>query len=52
MFRSTATAIVVLAGGVVVAAMLALLTLRLIFTAVIALSGIRRRAVREQVLSW
>lgn len=52
MLRSAATATVVLVGGAIVAVVLSLLTLRLVFTAVIALTGIRRRTVHDQVLSW
>jgi flagellar biosynthesis protein FliQ len=47
MFRSISTAILILAGAV----LLCLLVLRLVVSALFALSGIRRRA-REQVLSW
>jgi hypothetical protein len=52
MLRTTSTAILVLAGGALAAVLVALLALRLVLTALFTLSGIRRRAAREQVLSW
>jgi hypothetical protein len=52
MLRSLSTAILILAGGVLAATLVCLLALRLFVSMLIALSGIRRRAAREQVLSW
>jgi len=48
MLRTAATVILLLAGAVVVC----LLALRLVVSALYALSGIRRREVCEQVLTW
>lgn len=48
MLRSISTAILILAGTV----LLCLLAVRLVVSALFALSGIRRRGAREQVLSW
>jgi hypothetical protein len=48
MLRTASTAILILAGS----ALVLCLTLRLVVSAVFALSGIRRRAAHTQVLSW
>lgn len=48
MLRSLSTSILILAAT----AVLCLLALRLVVSALFALSGIRRRDAREQVLSW
>jgi hypothetical protein len=52
MLRSTSIAILLLAGAALTGVLLSLLALRLVVSALLALSGIRRRAVRRQVLSW
>jgi hypothetical protein len=52
MLRSISTAILILAGGALAALLVSLLALRLVLSAAFALSGIRRRAAREQVLTW
>lgn len=54
MFRSTATALLILAGGCAVAAVfICVLAVRIVTAAIVfALSGIRRRAACEEVLSW
>lgn len=49
MLRTTSTTILILAGSALV---LCLLAMRLVVSAVFALSGIRRRAAHTQVLSW
>ena len=48
MLRSLSTSILILAATVV----LCLLALRLVVSALFALSGIRRRSASQQVLSW
>jgi hypothetical protein len=48
MLRSLSTSILILAATVV----LCLLALRLVVSALFALSGIRRRGACRQVLSW
>jgi hypothetical protein len=52
MLRSISTAILILAGVALAAALLSVLALRLVLSAAFALSGIRRRTARAQVLSW
>ena len=48
MLRSVSIAILILTGAVV----LCLLAARLVMSTLYALSGIRRRGAREQILSW
>lgn len=52
MLRTTSTAILILAGGALAAMLFCLLALRLVVSAALVLTGIRRRAERGQVLSW
>ena len=53
MFRNTSIAILILAGGALGAVLLCVLMLRVLLSALFALSGIRRRMVQgAQVLDW
>ncbi len=52
MLRSISIAIPLLAGAALTAVLFSMLALRLVTAALFALSGIRRRAVRQQVLGW
>ena len=53
MFRNTSIAILILAGGALGALLLCVLTLRVLLSAIVALSGIRRRMVRgAEALDW
>jgi hypothetical protein len=53
MFRNISIAILILAGGALGAVLLCVLTLRVLLSALLALSGIRRRMVHgAQVLDW
>ena len=52
MLRTTSIAILIAAGGALATVLVSLLALRLVFSVLLALSGIRRRAARGQVLSW
>ena len=52
MLRATSIAILIAAGSALAAVLVSLLALRLVLSVLLALSGIRRRAAREQVLSW
>ena len=53
MLRTIATTILILAGSALGAMLLCMLALRLMISAVFALSGVRRHAVRsEQILNW
>ncbi len=49
MLRLASTLILILAGSAVGAALLCLVALRLVCSAILALSGVRRH---EQVLNW
>jgi hypothetical protein len=53
MFRTVSIAILVLAGSVLGAVLLCVLALRILLSAAVALSGIRRRMMRStEVLDW
>lgn len=53
MLRHASAAILIAAAGALGAVLLSLLALRLVLTAAFALSGIRRRTLRNaQVLDW
>lgn len=52
MLRSVSTLMLILAGGALAAMLFCLLALRLVVSAALVLTGIRRRAERGQVLSW
>ena len=53
MFRKTSIAILLLAGGALGAVLLCVLVLRVLLSALFALSGIRRRMLRSApVLDW
>jgi hypothetical protein len=53
MFRNTSIAILILAGGALGALLLCVLAARVLLSAMLALSGIRRRMGRgAQVLEW
>jgi hypothetical protein len=52
MFRKTSIAILILAGGAFGAVLLCVLALRVLLSAMFALSGIRRRIDGAHVLDW
>jgi len=53
MLRKTSISILILAGGLLGAVLLCVLALRVLLSAVFALSGIRRRVAHgAQVLDW
>ena len=53
MLRSTSIAILLVAGSALGALLLCMLTLRLVISALFALSGIRRRVARSaEILDW
>jgi hypothetical protein len=53
MLRNTSIAILIFAGGALGAVLLCVLALRVLLSAMFALSGIRRRMVRDaQILDW
>ena len=53
MVRNLSTAILILAGAAFGAVLLCVLTLRVLLSAIVALSGIRRRMTHgAQVLDW
>ncbi len=53
MLRKTSIAILILAGGALGAVLLCVLVLRVLLSAMVALSGIRRRMTHgAQVLDW
>ena len=52
MFRKTSIAILLLAGGAIGAVLLCVLALRVLLSALFALSGFRRRMHGAQALDW
>ncbi len=53
MLRTISTAILIVAGSALGAMLLCMLAVRLVISAVFALSGVRRHAMQsEQVLNW
>ena len=52
MLRIASTWILILAGSAIGATLLCLVALRLVFSVIFALSGVRRHTAGEQVLSW
>jgi hypothetical protein len=52
MFRKSSIAILILAGGALGAVLLCVLGLRVLLSALFALSGIRRRLHSAQALDW
>jgi hypothetical protein len=52
MFRTTSIAILILGGGALGAVLLCVLALRVLLSAMFALSGIRRRMNGAQILDW
>ena len=52
MLRTTSIAILILAGSALGAVLLCVLALRVLLSAVFALSGIQRRMHSAQILDW
>lgn len=52
MLRIASNSILILAGGAVGTTLLCLLALRLVFSVIFALSGVRRHASGAQILNW